>query len=485
MYEKTVHPGKLILSAAAAFLMFFARFTPPLFSLSPEGWQIAGIFVGTLLLWLFVDTIWPSVLCMIALCFSPLYTYSSVLAGSWGNWIVSFLIFSSMVTFTLTRSGFLKRVAVWFITRPVAKKSPWLFLSLLFLAPLAIGAFMSPIPTFIVFVPIVEQIFAELGYQKGDHFPKAVVMGVLAASSISTATTPIAHTFPILAMSLYSKDTGSTIDFLSYTVAGVASGIVMYLAVILILKLIVRPDMDRLKNLDMDALCTDSGPLTTQERVFLMVFGIVVLLWMAPGLLRFVAPTAADFINSLGTPIPAMVGVVILSLVRVDGKPMIDFKETAAKGVPWNAIILVAATMILSSALVNEKAGVVAVLIDAIGPAVQRMSPALFVFIVVMLTAVLTNFISNTVAVTMFYSVALPIVYAAPSMGVNPGALASMIGAASCIAMATPPSTAHAALASGTGWLDTRAMLSYGMVISIACGVILSVIGYPIAALLM
>ena len=483
--KRQISIGKVSLILVAFLLMFLSGLVPPQLGLSAEGWQIACIFVGTLLLWLFVDTTWSSVLCMIALCFSPLYTYSSVLAGSWGNWIVSFLIFSSMVTYTLTQFGFLRRVAVWFITRPIAKKNPWVFLGLLFLAPLVIGAFMSPIPTFIVFVPIIEQIFQELGYKKGDHFPNVVTMGVLAAASVSTATTPIAHTFPILAMSLYAQDTGSTIDFMSYTAAGVVAGLVMYAIILLVLRFVAKPELTRLKNLDIDALKKDSGPLTKKETYSLIVFGVVVLLWMAPGPLQFIAPAAAKFINSFGTPMPAMIGVVALSLIKVDGEPLLRFKDAASKGVPWSAILLVAATMILSNALVNEKAGVVAALISAIGPAVQSMSPALFVFIVIMLTAVLTNFISNTVAVTMFYSVALPIVYASPAMGINPAALASMIGAASCIAMATPPATAHAALASGTGWLGTKSMLSYGMIISVLCGAVLALVGYPIAAALM
>lgn len=483
--EKRYDAPKLILSAVAVILMFFAKFFPPVLGLTDVGMQILGIFIGTLLLWLFVDTTWPSVLAMVALVLSPLYTYSQVMSGSWGNWIVAFLIFSNMVTYTLTQSGFLKRVAIWFITRPMAQKSPWLFLGLLFLAPLVIGAFMSPIPTFVVFVPIIEQIFVELGYTKGERFPKLITLGILAVSSISTATTPIAHTFPILAMSLYAKDTGSTIDFLSYTAAGVASGIIMFLGILLLFRFVFKPDMSRLKNLDVNTLSKNQDKLSVQEKVSLAVFGVVVVLWMLPGVLKYIAPSVASFLDSLGTPVPAMIGVILLSIIKVEGKPMLNFKEAASKGVPWNAIILVAATMILSSALTNADAGITTALISLISPLVQGMSATMFVLLVIMLTAILTNFISNTVAVTMLYSIALPIVFAAPEMGVNPAALASMIGAASCVAMATPPSTAHAALASGTGWLDTKVMLSHGMLITILCGLTLALVGYPIAAVLM
>lgn len=40
-----------------------------------------------------------------------------------------------------------------------------------FLGETVVGAFMSPLPTFIVFAAIAEQIFEELGYRKGGPFP--------------------------------------------------------------------------------------------------------------------------------------------------------------------------------------------------------------------------------------------------------------------------------------------------------------------------
>ena len=56
----------------------------PVFGLTPLGMQVAGIFIGTILLWMFVSVTWPSILCIIALILSPLYTYSSGLSGSMG-----------------------------------------------------------------------------------------------------------------------------------------------------------------------------------------------------------------------------------------------------------------------------------------------------------------------------------------------------------------------------------------------------------------
>ena len=138
---------KWVVVVVSLFLMFGMGYIPPMFGLSVLGMQVAGIFLGTVLLWLFVSVSWPSVLCIVALMFTSLYSYSDALKASMGGWIVSFVLFSSMVTWVLGQTGLLKRVAVWFVTRPFTKKNPWIFIGLLFLAPLVIGSFMSPVRT--------------------------------------------------------------------------------------------------------------------------------------------------------------------------------------------------------------------------------------------------------------------------------------------------------------------------------------------------
>lgn len=97
----------------------------------------------------------------------------------------------------------------------------------------------------------------------------------------------------------------------------------------------------------------------------------------------------------------------------------------------------------------------------------------------------ITNFASNTVTVTLMYSISLPLVYGGAISGVDPAALTCVIGACACVACATPPSTAHAAIAAGSGWLNTDTMLKYGLLWSVTAAVIFAVVGYPIAAAIM
>ena len=113
------------------------------------------------------------------------------------------------------------------------------------------------------------------------------------------------------------------------------------------------------------------------------------------------------------------------------------------------------------------------------------MPPIVFVLFISLFTVIITNFASNTVTVTLMYSISLPLVYGGAIAGVNPAALTCVIGAGACVACATPPSTAHAAIAAGTGWLNTDTMLKYGLLWSAAAAVLFAVVGYPIASLFM
>ncbi|MFD1486080.1 SLC13 family permease [Lacticaseibacillus baoqingensis] len=477
--------AKNILAIVLIILMFGGKWLPSMFGLSDTGMQVLGIFVATIGLWLFVSTNWPSILSIVALTFTPFFDYQTVLAGSMGAWITSFVLFSAMLSYVLGQSGFLKRISVWFITRPATKKNPWLFLGYFFLVPLVIGAFMSPITAFMVTVPIAESIFKELGYVKGDRLPQMIVLGLLGFSSVSTLTTPIAHSVTILGLSLYQKDFNRAIGFVPYSIFGIVTAIFIFIITMLIFRFVFKPDLSKLANVKTDAMVKELPAVSTRERIIVAVFAGVVILWLAPGLIEPFLPKVAAAITAMGTPIPPMLGIVVLALVKVDGKPLMDFKDAVAHGVPWGAIFMVASTMVLGSALTNPKAGITTLLVKALSPLLSGFTPLIFVTIVMLVLTVVHIFASNTVTITLMYSVVMPIVASGAISGVNAAALTCCIAAGGCIGMATPPSTATAAIAVGTEWLHTDLLLRYGTLICFVAALLISWIGYPIAAALL
>lgn len=474
-----------VITVFSILLMLFSRFLPPVMGLSSVGMSVLGIFVGTILLWLTVSVSWPCVLCIIALTMTDVYGYSDAMKASFGSWVVAFVMFSSMISYTLKETGFLKRIAAWFITRPIAKKNPWLFLALLFLAVIFIGSFMSPVPDFIVFLPIIEEIFTDLGYHKGDRFPAIITLTVLFFASLSTMTTPIAHTVPILAFSLYEEASGNSIDLLKFTIFGVVTTAAVLVLVMLYLRYIAKLDVSLLQNVD-ESKFEMKEKMGSKEKITMLVFLGVIIMWLLPGLISTPLPGLAAFLKDIGTPGPALIGTVVLCLIHIDGKPIMNISDTMKNGVSWIAILMVAATGILGSSMTNKDVGITDAFTQTLAPVFQNMNPMLFVLIVSVLAVLITNFASNTATVTIICSIVLPLVMEGGAVsGVNAAALACVIGAAACVACATPASTAHAAIAGGSGWVDTKTMLKSGLIESMIAAVMIAVVGYPILAALM
>ena len=134
------------------------------------------------------------------------------------------------------------------------------------------------------------------------------------------------------------------------------------------------------------------------------------------------------------------------------------YKESVTKrSVPWSALIFNAAVLVLSGTLTLEDVGISNFLVEKVTPLVSGLNQGVFILIIAALCIIATNFSSNTVCATVFFTISAPIALA---MGnVNMVALASVIGAAASYAFATPPSTMPMAVVAGTGWVDVKQML--------------------------
>jgi len=76
-----------------------------------------------------------------------------------------------------------------------------------------------------------------LGLKPGSALARALMIGTACVTSISCAITPIAHTFPLMAMGFYESATGQAITYLSYLKIGLPAGIVLFLLTLLLLYL--------------------------------------------------------------------------------------------------------------------------------------------------------------------------------------------------------------------------------------------------------
>lgn len=475
-----IKPVITILSFAS--ILFF-RFVPPPAGLSSIGMQVIGLFIGMMLLWNFIGIDWSSFLCMSLLIMFEIMPANKVFSTGLGNTTIVFLLAFFMISHTLSKVGFSRRLAIRFITNPIAKKGPWAFVAMFLFSCVILSSFMSQTAAMMIFIQIAEQIFEELNYKKGDRFPQMIILGLAFTAGIGSAVTPIGHAIILIPIQFLLRDTGIHLSIINYSIFGASVGVVIFLFMMMLFLFFYKPDLSRLKSFDVDSLRKDAAPLSKQEKIAAGVFMGVILVWLLQSILVNIPDESVKsvgiYLNKLGTAVPALMGVVALCMIHADGKPVMNFKDSVANGVPWSGLLFNGAVLAIGAALVLEEVGISNFLITHITPLVSDMSPMLFILTVVALCTILTNFASNTVCATVFYSIAAPI---AMSMGnINIVALAAMIAAAASYAYATPPATMPTAIVAGSGWVNVSDMFKYGFPLALLSVIALIAVGYPIA----
>ncbi len=464
MTKRSVKP---LLALPGILLIFFARYLPGLGGLSGEAMAVLGIFIGSVLLWLFVDITWPSILTLLSLSLLKGVGTAGVIAASFGNTTIWFLVFSFLMTYSLSETGFLRRAAMLFLNSRFAGRGPWAFVLMFLLAVLALGSFIAPTVTFLLFFALHKEMMDAMGLKPGSPLARALMLGIACVTSISCAMTPIAHTFPLMALGFYEAATGEAISYFSYLKIGLPGGIILFLLSFLMLYLMygrkVREEKVSLAGLKLPP----AQPIGAREMFSALVFFAVVLIWLLSGIL----PDSLRTLTALGTAWPAMAGVVLLAAIPIRSKPALDIRKGLVQGVSWNSILLCAAALALGKYLTAEEYGITALIGRVLQPTMGALGYVGALLVLITATVVMTNFMSNIVTTTVMYNVSAAVLPALALAGtvIAPQTAAILVGICASLAFATPPAIAHIALAAGSDWAGPKDMLLYGSLLAVLC----------------
>ena len=475
---------KVIYTILALFIVSCFRFIPAPDGLTADAMQVVGVFVGVLLLWITIGIDWPSLLCIAALGFVPSIGVGEVLKTAFGNATFAFLLFTFMCTYALSQTSVVKKIAVAFVTSNIAKKGPW-HLAVAFLSSvLIIGLVMSPTVLFFIMLPILEEIYGVLKLEKGDKFARILMIGLVTCSSLSSGMTPIAHVFPVLAIGVFETATGTVVSYANYMAFAIPCGIILFAIMMVSFKYIMKPEVNNFRGItEEDMAGLEITQTTKRERYVVLIFLLVVVFWILPGIIGNVLPGLAATINRYGTAMPPLIGVIIMAVIRVDNKPLLNMNEAMVKGVSWPSLIMSASTLALGSAMTNQSIGLTAFITTSILPITTNVAPVLLILLFVTWAAVQSNVSSHMVTAQLVASIAVPIAISGGS--ISAAAIASVIGMVASIGSATPPSMPYVAIAGASGWTDAKELMKYGFIIMVSTIIVTVVIGYPLAAALM
>ncbi len=481
---------EIIFTIIALFVIGIFFIAPAPSGLSADGMKVLGIFIGILFLWITVGIGWPSLLCLITLAFVPSLGIKTTLQNSFGNETFAFLLFTFMFTYAFSQTGYVKKIALGFVTSKFARKSPWRFAFCFFAAVIVIGCFMSPSVLYFVILPILEEIYNILGLKKGNKYANMLMVGLVFCTSLSSGMTPIAHVFPVLSMGVLKSVAGISINYGQYMLFAIPTGIIIFALMMFVFRFIMKPDTKdlNLNSKEFDAMKKDVSKATRGEKTILAVFIFVIALWVLPSLLKSSSVKwIADlftWINNFGTSVPPLLGIILLSILKFENKPLINLNEAMVKGVSWPSIIMVSATLALGAAMTNNSIGLTSYISGLIAPITDGLSPILLILLFSLWAGLQSNLSSHMVTAQLVPTIAVPVALASGG-ALGAAAITAVIGLVASTGSAAPPAMPYVAVAGSSGWTDSSKLLKYGFIMMFVIILVASFIGYPIANAIM
>ena len=463
---------------------------PPFGQLTVAGMKLLGLFIMVIYFCVINELAWPSVLAVVGMSFlimdiypetalNPLYRAVEL---SWGYNIIIFVVASLFITFALSEVGFMNRLANWFLRRKIARKDPWAFTYMLLFIALFIGLWFDPTASLLFSLGFTKAIFEKLDMKKGENYPAMVVTGIAFSICIAFGMTPISHPLPILGLGVYQKITGTPINFVTYMALGIPVGIICFIGMLLIIRFIVKPDMTKLNNADLGSLVSDKAePMSLREVLTVTVSLAVFACWLLDGFLKVFIPASplTAFFSQITTLTPAIVGVVLLSAIRVNGQPLMPFEKGMRGGVAWSMIVLLAALFMLGNGLAEATTGFNATIIGVMGPFINGgTSKYLIMLVIMMVIVLLTNIFNNIPVVMMMLNVCIPL---APALNLNSLSVALLIIISGQMAFAVPSAFPAITIIYSDDWAKPKMIFRCGVAVMLWCLLIMAVIGYPMA----
>ena len=469
---------------AAVFLaipiVFF--FLPPVAPLTEVGMKVVGVFIGLLYGWVTIGLIWPSIYGILMLTFTGYAAgFNAILAASFGNSTTVLLIFMLAFSGLIEYAGVSKVISMWFITRKAVMGKPWLFGFAFLFSIYILGSLTSGTPSVLLGWSLLSGICAAVGYKPGEALPRFLFFGVLIAGPLGMDLFPF-KPVTVVALTVYTSMTGLEMNYAAYIACALILDSLILAGYILFGKLVVKPDVERLRDIDEDKL--DAKAVLRLDKAQKTVLGLTAFLLTALVVPSFLpkAWLVTRVFKQLGATGTIMLVMMALVLLRIDGKPVCDFNRAARQGISWDAILLTSAVLYVTGALANEATGFIPFFTGLLTPVLSGKSATVFMILLMVVATIFTNLCSNAGTASSIAPIALA---SAALVGANPALLIIFVIKCCHLAYFTPAASPATALCiANKEWIDQKTIVVYGAVTVAIAFVVLIVVGLPLGSLI-
>lgn len=407
-------------------LCFLFRFVPPFGQITPYGMGILGTFIGAIYGWSFVGMSWTTLMCMVGIGLS--IGVAPMISTAFNTTVVG-MIFIMFIVYKLNSTG----ATTWIVNSILSSKftngKPWLTMAMLF-AACYIGGVLNAMVMSIVFVGVFTNMFRSLKVSPYSKLPTCTLVGAALALMMGQIGIPVMGN-ALMLIAIYNAMVPIPLDFVAYMIFMIPMGIAVIVFYIALMKFVFRVDVTPLKELD-PSVFGECRSASKDQKLAISFF----LLFMAMAVCSSISALGPVyiFLNKFGLFGYAAVCICLMMLIKgEDGKPFLNFYEAGAS-VGWDAILMVAYIMVISSYMNTADTGISQTLMSVLTP-FTGLNPLVFVVVALFFAMVLTNIATNLIIVAMV----MPILFNfAGLVGMEASMLILLLFMFSHFALATP-----------------------------------------------
>ena len=192
------------------------------------------------------------------------------------------------------------------------------------------AAFVGPFSPIFLFWPVLYDIFQEIGIKKGEKYPTIMLILVAIATLLGFPVPPYSGN----SLALIGNYAGITenmgnkvmINSAAYLAVALIYSFVSIAVIVLFCKYVLRPDVSKLKNLDVDMLKKNPlPPLNGNQKFMAISFVIYIMAMLLPsifpklGIMQFLSA------NNYGIALGYTALLCCVSLDRKKHEPVLPF----------------------------------------------------------------------------------------------------------------------------------------------------------------
>ena len=388
-----------------------------------------GIFVCIALLWtleslpLAVTALLVPALLAFFHVFSPDPGESVKLAlQPFANPVIYLIMGGMMMSESFRKHGLDRRIAYFLLSK--TKNQISLILFALMGTAWFFSMWISNTATVALLVPVTIGIAAKAPENVRKHLATLLLLGIGTGATLGGMGTLVGSSPNAVASALLANEV--TWTFMSWMKLGFPIAIMIFFVAKFVLNKMVPVDITTLEIDKTELEAPLKRKLSRGEKGTLIIMAFMVIMWMfSSSIITF---TSGLFGNPLPQSLTNSTMVSLIAIFMLFATKVLDWQDV--KMLPWDVFLIIGAGLALGQGLIIS--GAAEWMAQYLGIIATGLSLVLLMFLVGALTAILTNFVSNTAVVSILVPILITL---SNEMGLDPKILVMTCALAASISL--------------------------------------------------